>query len=835
MKKEKFDIQGMTCSSCSSHVEKAVKGLKGVINVNVNLLTNNMVVEYDENILSTDQIIKAVINAGYNACIYNKKNIKESNKLDNIDELKYMKKRLIISFIFMIPLMFLAMHHMIFDMLKLEIPMILKNLFYGTNNVMVFAITQLVLLLPIIYMNRNYFKVGIKRLSKKTPNMDSLIAISSGASIVYGLFAIFMIINGIRNNNIEIIEKYSKDLYFESAGMILTLITLGKYLEMKSKRKTTDAISKLVNLAPKSATVLKDGKEVVVLTEEIELEDIVVIKPGGNVPVDGIVISGNSSIDQSAITGESLPIQKKEGDLVLSGTINKYGVLRIKATNVGESTLLAQIIKLVEEASNSKAPISRLADKVSGFFVPVVMMISLISIIIWLILGYNFEFALSIGIAILVISCPCALGLATPVAIMVATGKGAENGILIKSAESLELLHSIDTIVFDKTGTITEGKLKVTDVITDLNEEEFVKIVTSLEKNSEHLLAEAIVKYGVEKEISLYDISDFIAVSGRGVKGNINNEIYYGGNISFMKENNIDIGKFEGKGIELLNKGRTCLYFGTSNGVIGIIGIADTLKESSNKAIKLLKEKGLETIMLTGDNKIVAENIASSLKLDKIIAEVLPTEKEGEISKLQNAGKKVAFVGDGINDSPALVKADIGIAIGSGTDIAIDSADIVLMKNDLLDVVTAIELSNATIKNIKLSLFWAFFYNVIGIPIAAGILYPQFGIKLSPMIGAAAMSMSSICVVTNALRLKKFKNKCKEEFKMEKKTIEIEGMMCNHCKMSVEKVLNSLDGVVSVQVNLEAKKAIIEISKEIKEQDIIKVIEEEGFKVINIK
>ena len=805
MKKEKFDIQGMTCSRCSSHVEKAVKGLKGVINVNVNLLTNNMVVEYDENILSTDQIIKAVINAGYNACIYNKKNIKESNKLDNIDELKYMKKRLIISFIFMIPLMFVAMHHMIFDMLKLEIPMILKNLFYGTNNVMVFAITQLVLLLPIIYMNRNYFKVGIKRLSKKTPNMDSLIAISSGASIVYGLFAIFMIINGIRNNNIEIIEKYSKDLYFESAGMILTLITLGKYLEMKSKRKTTDAISKLVNLAPKSATVLKDGKEVVVLTEEIELEDIVVIKPGGNVPVDGIVISGNSSIDQSAITGESLPIQKKEGDLVLSGTINKYGVLRIKATNVGESTLLAQIIKLVEEASNSKAPISRLADKVSGFFVPVVMMISLISIIIWLILGYNFEFALSIGIAILVISCPCALGLATPVAIMVATGKGAENGILIKSAESLELLHSIDTIVFDKTGTITEGKLKVTDVITDLNEEEFVKIVTSLEKNSEHLLAEAIVKYGVEKEISLYDISDFIAVSGRGVKGNINNEIYYGGNISFMKENNIDIGKFEGKGIELLNKGRTCLYFGTSNGVIGIIGIADTLKESSNKAIKLLKEKGLETIMLTGDNKIVAENIASSLKLDKIIAEVLPTEKEGEISKLQNAGKKVAFVGDGINDSPALVKADIGIAIGSGTDIAIDSADIVLMKNDLLDVVTAIELSNATIKNIKLSLFWAFFYNVIGIPIAAGILYPEFGIKLSPMIGAAAMSMSSICVVTNALRLRKFKNKHKEEFKMEKKTIEIEGMMCNHCKMSVEKVLNTIEGVLKVDVSLENK------------------------------
>ena len=830
MLKEKFDIQGMTCSSCSAHVERAVKKIDGIHSVNVNLLTNSMVVAYDEKQINTSNIIKAVIDAGYNA------NISNVNKKENKnDEIKNMKKRLITSFIFLIPLMFIAMHQMIFNVLNIDIPKILKEIFVGVDNAIIFAFVQLILLIPIIFVNRNYFKVGLKRLFNKSPNMDSLIAIGSGASIIYSLFATVMIVIGWHNSNFLIVEKYSKELYFESAGTILTLITLGKYLEAKSKGKTTDAISKLVNLTPKTAIVLKNGKEEIILTEEIDIDDEVIIKPGTSIPVDGIIVSGNSDIDQAAITGESLPVHKEVGDEVVSGSINKYGVLRIKAIKTGDNTTLAQIIKLVEEASNSKAPISRLADKVSGIFVPIVILISVIVTIIWLLLGYSFEFALSIGIAILVISCPCALGLATPVAIMVGTGKGAENGILIKSAESLELLHSINTVVLDKTGTITEGNLKVTDIITELEETEFIKIIMSLEKSSEHLLAEAIVKFANEKNIESFDITEFEAVSGRGVKAKINNNIYYGGNISFMKENNIELCEFDQKAIELLNKGKTCLYFATDTKVFGIVGISDVLKDTSKEAIDLLKEEKVEVIMLTGDNEIVAKNVGNELKLNKIIADVLPAEKEKEIQKLKKEGKKVAFVGDGINDSPALVSADVGIAIGSGTDIAFDSADIVLMKNDLLDVVTAIKLSKATINNIKLNLFWAFFYNTIGIPIAAGVLYPTFGLKLNPMIGAAAMSLSSVCVVTNALRLRKFKIEKKEKIIMNEKCIEIEGMMCNHCKMSVEKVLNTIKGVLNVEVSLENKTAIIKYNEEIKDEAIVKVIEGEGFKVLNIK
>ena len=820
----------MTCSSCSAHVERAVKKIDGIHSVNVNLLTNSMVVAYDEKQINTSNIIKAVIDAGYNA------NISNVNKKENKnDEIKNMKKRLITSFIFLIPLMFIAMHQMIFNVLNIDIPKILKEIFVGVDNAIIFAFVQLILLIPIIFVNRNYFKVGLKRLFNKSPNMDSLIAIGSGASIIYSLFATVMIVIGWHNSNFLIVEKYSKELYFESAGTILTLITLGKYLEAKSKGKTTDAISKLVNLTPKTAIVLKNGKEEIILTEEIDIDDEVIIKPGTSIPVDGIIVSGNSDIDQAAITGESLPVHKEVGDEVVSGSINKYGVLRIKAIKTGDNTTLAQIIKLVEEASNSKAPISRLADKVSGIFVPIVILISVIVTIIWLLLGYSFEFALSIGIAILVISCPCALGLATPVAIMVGTGKGAENGILIKSAESLELLHSINTVVLDKTGTITEGNLKVTDIITELEETEFIKIIMSLEKSSEHLLAEAIVKFANEKNIESFDITEFEAVSGRGVKAKINNNIYYGGNISFMKENNIELCEFDQKAIELLNKGKTCLYFATDTKVFGIVGISDVLKDTSKEAIDLLKEEKVEVIMLTGDNEIVAKNVGNELKLNKIIADVLPAEKEKEIQKLKKEGKKVAFVGDGINDSPALVSADVGIAIGSGTDIAFDSADIVLMKNDLLDVVTAIKLSKATINNIKLNLFWAFFYNTIGIPIAAGVLYPTFGLKLNPMIGAAAMSLSSVCVVTNALRLRKFKIEKKEKIIMNEKCIEIEGMMCNHCKMSVEKVLNTIKGVLNVEVSLENKTAIIKYNEEIKDEAIVKVIEGEGFKVLNIK
>ena len=721
MQKVKFDIQGMTCSSCSAHVERAVSKLEGIKNVNVNLLSNNMIVEYDENKLNNEKIIKAVIDAGYGASMSkeNKKTQGAKEKtLDNQDIIKSMKKRLIISICFLIPLMYIAMHHMLYEWFGLPVPQIIKTLFHGNENAITFGLTQFLLVLPIVYVNRNYFIVGFKRLFRKSPNMDSLIAIGSGAAIIYGIFAIYMIGYGLGHNQIDIVEKYSMDIYFESAGTILTLITVGKYLETKSKGKTSDAISKLINLAPKTAIVLRDGKEIELNLEEIVVGDIISIKPGGSIGVDGEIIEGSSSIDQSSITGESIPVEKTVGDKVVSGTINKNGYLKIKATKVGNDTTLSQIIKLVEEASNSKAPISRLADKVSGIFVPIVICIAILATIFWILQGQSFEFALSIGIAVLVISCPCALGLATPVAIMVGTGKGAQNGILIKSAESLEILHSVNTVVLDKTGTVTEGKPKVTNVVSLIEEKELIKIAGSLEKNSEHPLAEAIMEKIKEEQIELSETTEFEAVSGRGVKGKIEKTKYLGGNIAFMQENNIDIIKIKSQSEELLKQGKTVLYFANESEIIGIIAVADTIKETSYQAIQELKRKNIEVVMLTGDNKIVAEQIGKQLEIDKVISEVLPQDKEKEVSKLQEQGKKVAFVGDGINDSPALVKADVGLAIGSGTDIAIESADVVLMKNNLLDVVTAIDLSKAVIRNIKINLFWAFFYNIIGIPVA---------------------------------------------------------------------------------------------------------------------
>ncbi len=832
MKKVKFDIQGMTCSSCSSHVEKAVNKLNGVQNVNVNLLSNNMNVTYDENILDNEKIIQAVVNAGYGASVGDKPKEtkrKEEQKDKTKETIKSMKKRLIISICFLIPLMYIAMQHMLYEWVRLP-------LFHGSENAITFGFTQFLLLLPIMYVNRNYFIVGFKRLFKGTPNMDSLIAIGSIAATIYGIFAIYMIGYGLGHNQIEVVERYSMDIYFESAGTILTLITVGKYLETKSKGKTSDAISKLINLAPKTAIVLREGKEIELSLEEIAVGDIVLVRPGGSIPVDGVIIEGNSSVDQSSITGESIPVEKAIGDNVVSGTINKNGYLKIKATKVGENTTLSQIIKLVEEASNSKAPISKIADKVSGVFVPTVIAIAVLTVFIWILLGASFEFALTMGIAVLVISCPCALGLATPVAIMVGTGKGAENGILIKSAESLELLHLVDTVVLDKTGTITEGKPKVTDIITTIEEKELLKIAGSLEKNSEHPLAEAVTEKVKQEQIELADIKEFTAVSGRGVKGKIEGKEYFGGNISFMKENNIDISEIIVQSDELLNKGKTVLYFANENTVIGMIAVADTIKNTSYQAIQELKKKNIEVVMITGDNRIVAETIGNELGIDKVISEVLPQDKEKEVAKLQKQGKKVAFVGDGINDSPALVKADVGIAIGSGTDIAIESADTVIMKNSLLDVVKAIDLSRAVIKNIKMNLFWAFFYNAIGIPVACGVFYPAFGLKLNPMIGAAAMSLSSVCVVTNALRLRKFKSNIddkKEEKKMVK-TISIEGMQCNHCKMSVEKALNELDGVIKVDVSLENKRAVIELQKEIDDNIIKEKITDAGFEVVGI-
>lgn len=839
MKKVRFDIEGMTCSSCSSHVEKAVNRLEGVKNVNVNLLSNNMIVKYDENILDNDKIIKAVVDAGYGANVHkneNTDNNKEENNNENI--IKAMKKRLIISICFLIPLMYIAMNHMLNEWFGIPIPIFIKNLFHGTKNALTFAFTQFLLVLPIVYVNRNYFIVGYKRLFKRTPNMDSLIAIGSSAAIIYGIFAIYMIGYGMGHSNLDLVNKYSMDIYFESAGTILTLITLGKYLETKSKGKTSDAIAKLINLAPKTAIVIRNKKEIELNTDEIIIGDIILIKPGQNIPVDGIVIEGESSIDQSSITGESIPVEKNIGDEVISGTINKNGSLKIKATKVGNNTTLSQIIQLVEEASSSKAPIAKLADKVSGIFVPCVIIIAILATIYWILNGQSFEFALSIGIAVLVISCPCALGLATPVAIMVGTGKGAQNGILIKSAESLETLHNVNTVIFDKTGTITTGKPKIIDIISKIDENDLLTIAGSLEKNSEHPLAEAIMDRVHGLDLNLTDPEEFLSVSGRGVKGKIKGKNYLAGNINFMKENNVNIDN-ETIQNNFFEQGKTVIYIANETEIIGIFAIADTIKDSSKQAIEKLKRKNIDIFMITGDNKTVAEEIGKQIGIDNIISEVLPQDKEREVSKLQKQGRKVAFVGDGINDSPALVKADVGLAIGVGTDIAIESADIVLMKNNLLDVVTAINLSKAVITNIKENLFWAFFYNIIGIPVAAGLFYTNLGFKLSPMIGAAAMSLSSVCVVTNALRLKNFKSKFnnKEEKKMNenKKTIYIEGMQCNHCKMTVEKTLGELEGITNVEVNLDKKCAVIETNKEIEDNIIKDAITEAGYTVKEIK
>ena len=820
-----------------------------------------MVVEYDDKITNTDKIINSVIDIGYGATLHESKENGESKKeIKNssvYNDMKSMKHRLIISLIFWIPLMYVAMYHMFKDWFGIPIPSFIMNMFHGTENSLVFAFTQFLLLLPILYVNRNYFISGFKKLFKGMPNMDSLIAIGSSAATIYGIVAIYMIGYGLGHNNIEIVQNYASNLYFESAGTILTLITVGKYLETKSKGKTSDAISKLINLAPKTAVVVRDGKEIEVGIEEIVKDDEVIIKPGESIGIDGVIIEGEASIDQSSITGESIPVYKKVGDKVVSGTINKNGYIKIRATNVGDDTTLSQIIKLVEEASNSKAPISKIADKVSSVFVPIVITIAILAVIVWLLAGYSFEFALSIGISVLVISCPCALGLATPVAIMVGTGKGAENGILIKSAESLEILHSVDTVVLDKTGTITEGKPKVTDIVSLINENELLKIAGSLEKSSEHPLAEAIVKKAEDSKIIFNDVKKFETVSGRGVKGVIEQKTYFAGNIAFMKENNINTEKVNSKAKDLLNSGKTVLYFSDDKNVIGIIAVADTIKKTSYQAIKELKKRNIDTIMITGDNSLVANSIGNEIGINRVISEVLPQDKEREIDRLQKEGKKVAFVGDGINDSPALVRSDVGLAIGSGTDIAIESADCVIIKNSLLDVVTAIDLSKSVIRNIKLSLFWAFIYNIIGIPVACGILYPAFGITLSPMIGAACMSLSSVCVVTNALRLKRFKphfkiNDCNDGFcnnileknnieinKEEKlrmeKLVSIEGMSCNHCKMNVEKALKEIDGVEEVNVSLEEKNAIIKLNKEVSDSEIKNAIQEAGYAVIEIK
>ena len=838
---KKFSVTGMTCSACSSHVEKSVKELNGVKSVNVNLLTNSMVVNYDDNITNTDIIIEAVKNSGYGASVFtkNKAAIESDARVRVEDEIKEMRTRLIISFIFLIPLMYVSMGHM----MGLSLPGFLS----GLKNSISYGMTQLLLTIPIVYVNRKYYKVGFKTLFKGSPNMDTLIAIGSSAALIYGIFAIYRMGYGLGIQDFELVEKYHMDLYFESAATILALITLGKYLEKRSKGKTSEAISKLMDLAPKNATVIRNGEEYIIPIEEVVIDDILIVKPGESIPVDGVILEGSTSIDQSALTGESIPVEKSIGDKVIAATINKNGFFKFKAEKVGDDTTLAQIIQLVEDASSSKAPIAKLADKISGIFVPVVITIAIIATVVWLLLGYPFEFALSIGIAVLVISCPCALGLATPVAIMVGTGKGAENGILIKSAEALEIAHTIKTVVLDKTGTVTEGKPVVTDVIPakGVSRDELLKIASSIEKPSEHPLSEAIVKFGEKNGLTLFEVQDFQAISGRGLVATINNKTYYAGNLALMKEKGINYSILENMSNELAEKGKTPLYFASEKQLLGLIAVADVIKKTSKKAIEEFKAMGIDVVMLTGDNKRTAEAIRKELNIDKVIAEVLPQDKESEIRKIQESGKKVAMIGDGINDAPALARADVGIAIGAGTDIAIESADIVLMKNDLLDGVTSIQLSKSVIKNIKENLFWAFFYNAIGIPLAAGVFYNIFGWKLNPMFGAAVMSLSSVCVVSNALRLKLFKPKYvyldEEELSNEgeddkmKKVIRIDGMNCGHCQAKVEGALSSLNGVSKAKVDLKKKIATVTLEEDIIDDVLLKTVNDAGFKAISIE
>ncbi|WP_443659144.1 heavy metal translocating P-type ATPase [Clostridium algidicarnis] len=756
---QKFNVTGMTCSSCSANVEKAVKKLSGVDTVNVNLLSNSMAVEYKESDIDSTTIIKAVHDAGYDASIFvrgssDSKIIEKSvNPVEK--ELKEMKNRIIISFGFLIPLMYVSMGHM----LNLPHPKWLM----GPENAITFAFIQLLLTIPVVYVNRKYYQVGFKTLFHGRPNMDSLIAIGSGAALIYGIFAIFKIGYGLGHNNLDMVNQYSMDLYFESAAMILALITMGKFLETRAKGRTSEAITKLMDLTPKTASVIRNGEEVEIPSQDVVIDDIIIVRPGQSIAVDGIIIEGSSSVDQSALTGESIPVEKNIGDKVIAATINKTGSFKFKAEKVGDDTTLAKIIQLVEDASSSKAPIAKMADKISGIFVPVVISIAVIATIVWLLLGQPFEFAMSIGIAILVISCPCALGLATPVAIMVGTGKGASNGILIKSAEALESLHTIGTVVLDKTGTITEGKPVVTDIITkgSESEERLLQIAASIESFSEHPLAEAILEKAKERGISLRNVDNFNSISGRGIVGIIDGKQYTAGNLALMEDREINVEMLKSTSDEFAMDGKTPLYFAEDKDLLGIIAVADVVKATSRKAIDNFKAMGINVVMLTGDNKKTAEAIRKQLNIDRVVAEVLPQDKEKEIRNIQASGKKVAMIGDGINDAPALARADVGIAIGAGTDIAIESADIVLMKSDLLDAVTAVQLSKATIKNIKENLFWAFFYNVLGIPLAAGVFYTAFGLKLNPMFGAAAMSMSSVFVVSNALRLKFFKPKYK--------------------------------------------------------------------------
>lgn len=957
--KERYHVTGMSCSACSSHVEKAVNKLENVEKASVNLLTETMDVTYDETKITSAEIIDAVVKAGYGASVIAEGSAAGAggqnasagagsagrSAADGKQELQQkldadaraMKWRLGISIGFLIPLMYVSMHHMLKEWFGIPVPAFIVNTMHGNANAMNFALTQFLLLLPILYVNRKFFSVGFKTLAHRSPNMDSLIALGSGAALVYGIFAMYRISYGLGYGDMAVVEHYSHDLYFESSGTILTLITVGKYLESRSKGKTSEAITKLMNLAPKVAVLVTgDGQEKEVPTESLQKGDIFLVKPGSLVPVDGIVLEGNSSVNEAAITGESVPVEKQAGDHVVSATVNKAGFLKCRADRVGDDTTLAQIIRLVEEASASKAPIAQLADKVAGVFVPTVMTISLITLVVWLLNGATAEFAISTAIAVLVISCPCALGLATPVAIMVGTGVGAGNGILIKTGEALQQAKEIDTVVLDKTGTITSGKLKVEEVggyQSDFPADAMMQIAAALEKKSEHPLAEAVVEYAESFQLTIPEIVDFKATFGRGVEGALAADFhaekvakkdgptavfyagkrdstadvpensgkiaeqnpatgiaradadsvtfpagtkFYVGNLAFLQEKNIILPQGAAEGLNrMADEGMTPLLVAQEGRFLGIIGVSDTVKATSYEAINAWEKMGVRVIMLTGDNRRTAEAVRQKLGISEVVAEVLPQDKEKKVSELKAQGHKVAMIGDGINDAPALAAADVGMAIGAGTDVAMESADIILMKNDLRDAVTAMKLSRAVIRNIKENLFWAFFYNCIGIPLAAGVLYPAFQIRLNPMFGAAAMSLSSIFVVGNALRLRGFKSgftplkkeapevtrkeikithaaaegeQCilktpaeqnnRQDVKQEKertntmtKVISIEGMMCNHCTGTVQKALEAVEGVKAVTMSLEQKNATVELASDVADDVLAKAVTDAGYEV----
>lgn len=838
MMTEQFAVTGMTCAACSAHVEKAVSRLSGVQSAPVNLMLGSMTVTYDEKAVTESDIIAAVKAAGYGASPASQTDQGQLRR-DQDAALCRRKKHLIWSVVFLVPLFYLSMGHM----MGLPLPQVLHT------HPLLLACLQLALVIPILILNRNYFTVGFSRLVKLSPNMDSLVAVGAAAGLVYSLIEMGLLAAGQVSG--------MPDLYFESAGMILTLVTVGKYLEERSRGKTTGAISALLALAPESAVVRRQGQELTIPTEEIVAGDTVIVRQGGRIPVDGVITDGHAAVDESAITGESLPVEKVPGDAVTSATVTSSGYLELRATRVGGDTTLSQIIRLMEEAASSKAPISRLADRISGIFVPAVMAISLTAALLWAFVeGMDVRFCLSIAIAVLVISCPCALGLATPVAIMVGTGQAAQQGILIKSAESLELLHKVQTVVLDKTGTVTMGQPRVTDILCapGVTEEELLCVAASAEKPSEHPLAHAIVEESQARHIPLCPVSGFRSVPGGGIQATLSGEAVLAGNAGYLAQNGVSLAAMEADAHRLAEDGKTPLFFAESGRLLGCVAVADVVKPDSAKAIAALRRMGRRVVLLTGDNQRTANAIARQIGVDQVIAQVLPQDKAKCVAQLQQQGQRVAMVGDGVNDAPALAQADVGLAIGAGTDIAIESADVLLMKSSLLDIPSAMDLSRAVLRNIKQNLFWAFFYNSIGIPVAAGVLYPALHLTLNPMLAAAAMSLSSVCVVSNALRLRGwkppvfpdqpvptaplpesavFQSQGKEENTVNK-TIHIDGMMCAHCTGRVEKALNDLPGVEAT-VDLDSKSAAVTCTPDVSDDTLRQAVEDAGYHVTDIR